>query len=117
MKSTEDLFRESIGQYIRLKIDASALSESMNDITPDEILRRCNKLCNQHRDQIKIDSFIIEIMNDFGPGILKEPYVSEYNQALDIAIDACDKVSLEVGKLYKDLNLTQFRLSRETIHT
>lgn len=116
MKTTEDLFRESIAQYIQLKSEASLLSESMRNLAPDEILRRCTDLKNQHRDQIKIDSFMIEIIIDFGPKILEKAYIHEYKHALDSAISACDTVSLEANKILQDLNASHLLLSDEAIH-
>lgn len=95
MKTTEDLFRESIDQYKTLISDASDLSKTIANLSPNEILRRCENLQKLQNKQAEIDKFIIEIMLDSGPHILETPYIGEYQRMLDKAMQACDEVSLK----------------------
>lgn len=95
MKTTDDLFLESIDQYKSLISDASDLSKSMTALPLEEILRRCNNLQERHDKQIKIDNFIIDIMLDSGPQILDIPHIGEYQRMLDLAIQACDEVTFK----------------------
>ena len=95
MKTTEDIFRDSIDQYKVLITDASDLNKRIENLSPEEILHRCESLQKQQNRQAKIDKFIIEIMLDFGPGILETPYIGEYQEMLDKAMQACDEVALK----------------------
>jgi hypothetical protein len=95
MKTAEDLFRESIGQYKILIEDASYLSEIIPNLSPDEILHRCNNLQKQQNKQIVTDNFIVEIMVDSGPQILETPSIGEYQRILDEAMIACDEVTVK----------------------
>ena len=115
MKTTEDLFRESIDQYKILIADASNLSKVITNLSPDEILHRCKNIQQQQNKQIVIDNFIVEIMLDSGPEILESPYIGEYQRILDEAMLACDEVALkakaikltlqtEIQKLYQFQN-------------
>lgn len=93
MKTTEDLFRESIGQYQILIKKANFLSENIASMSPDEILKKCDELNTLQTKQAKTDSFLVEIMNDTGPAILDKSYTGEYQRHLDKAMQACNKVS------------------------
>ena len=95
MKTTEDIFRESIVQYRALIADASDLHKIMGNLSPDEISQRCKNLQKQQNKQAKTDKFIIEIMLDFGPEILETPYIGEYQEMLDKAMQVCNEVSLK----------------------
>lgn len=99
MKTTEDLFRESIDQYKILIADAYDLSKIITDLSPDEILNRCENLQKQQNEQLIIDKFIIEIMVDSGAQILETPYIGEYQRILDKAMQACDDVALKAKEI------------------
>jgi len=104
MKTTEDLFRDSIDQYKMLITDASDLSEIIPNLSPDEILHRCNSLQKQQNEQIVIDNFIVEIMVDSGPQILETPYIGEYQRILDEAMTAFDEVALKAKAIKKTIH-------------
>ncbi len=104
MKNIEDLFRESSNQYLYLENEATSLGKKMICLSPDEILSRCECLGKLHREQIKVDSFIMGIITDCGPEILREPFIYEYKEALDSALEALDVISLQAGKLLQTLN-------------
>ena len=93
MKSTEDLFQESIKQYQVLTQKATFLSDHMTAMAPDEILKKCDHLNALQTKQIEIDKFIVEIMKDTGPEILEKPYIGEYQRQLDKAMQASSKVA------------------------
>ncbi|GEM_PF-1271419 len=93
MKTPEDLFRESISLYKKLIKNATFLSEQMVSMTAEEILMKCEQLRELQAKQVATDSFIIEIMQDSGPGILDTPYVGEYQRTLKKALQSYDKVS------------------------
>lgn len=93
MKTTEDLFRESIEQYNTLIKKADFLSKNMVSMSPDDILKKCEELGTLQATQAKADSFIVEIMHDTGPKILEQPYTGEYQRMLDKAMLACNKVA------------------------
>ena len=99
MKTTDDLFLESIDQYRALIADASEFSKNISNLSPEEILHRCENLQKQQNKQIKIDRFIIEIMLDSGPQILDTPYIGEYQQILDKAMQACDEITLKTKEI------------------
>jgi len=93
MNTSEDLFRESIGQYQELINSATSLSEHMASMTPEKILDECEKLRELQKKQIEIDKFLIDIMLDTGPEILEKPYTREYQRQLEKAIQSCNKVA------------------------
>jgi len=97
MKTPDDLFRESIDQYRSLVLDASRLSKSIEDLSPNEILRQCGSLRKKQEKQAKIDKFIVEIMLDCGPNILNSPLIQEYQSMLDIAMQMCNEVALKAN--------------------
>ncbi|MBL4902508.1 hypothetical protein JYT85_00405 [Desulfocapsa sp. AH-315-G09] len=103
MKTTEDLFRDSINQYKTLITDASALSEIIPNLSPDEILHRCKDLKKQQHEQLLIDNFIVEIMVTSGPQILETPYIGEYQRILNEAMTAFDAVAVQAKAIRKTI--------------
>ncbi|MCK5664472.1 MAG: hypothetical protein KAI17_13365 [Thiotrichaceae bacterium] len=110
MKTTDDLFQESIDQYKSLLTDASDLSKSMTELSLDEVLHRCNNLQERHNKQIKIDAFLIDVMLETGPEILNTPYIGEYQRILDMAILACDEVSMKAKAIRSTMQIEIKRL-------
>ncbi len=93
MKTPEHLFQESILLYRQLINSATFLSEQMASMSAEEILEKCAQLQELQEKQVATDSFIIEIMEDSGPGILDMPCVAEYQRILNQAMHSYDKVS------------------------
>ena len=104
MNTPEDLFRESISLYQELINNATLLSEQMAAMTAEEILNKCNQLQELQKKQISTDSFIIEIMEDSGSGILDMPFVGEYQRILEKAMRSYDRVSTKAKTIKMLLN-------------
>ncbi len=112
MKTAENIFRESIDQYKALITDASDFNKIIENLSPEEILQRCEILQKQQNEQAKIDKFIIEIMLDFGPRILETPYIGEYQKILDKAMQACDEVAWKAQAIRTRLQTEIHRLQQ-----
>jgi len=93
MKTTEQLFHESINHYRNLILKTSELYENMATLSPDVILKRCKEIQSLQKEQGEMDKFITDVMLDIGPQILEAPYVGEYQRILNETKKSTDKVA------------------------
>lgn len=93
MKTTTDLFQESIEQYKNLIDQTNTLASKMAGLSPEEILKNCEDLQKLQEKQAIADKFILEVMVDTGPQVLDTENIGEYQRILDKAMKSCDKVA------------------------
>jgi DNA-binding Lrp family transcriptional regulator len=93
MKTTTDLFQESIEQYKNLIDQTNSLASKMAGLSPEEILQHCEELQELQQKQAVIDKFILEVMVDNGPQVLDTQNIGEYQRVMNKAIHSCDKVA------------------------
>lgn len=93
MKTTEDLFLDSIEQYNELIQKTTDLSDKMVSLSPEEILKHCEEMQELQKKQAEVDKFIIEVMTDSGPQVMESAHIDEYQRILNNALCSCDKVA------------------------
>ncbi len=99
IRTTAELFQESSLYYQKLIAKINKLSDQISGLSPEAILLFCKEFETQQKQQIKTDTFILEIMAESGPEILDHHYVSEYQQALTQANSALKRLSSKTNTI------------------
>ena len=86
MKTIDECLSESIANYKRLTARIVELNETIESLSPDEILQRCASIRELQETIAGYDGNVHEIMDFIGHEILENPLVGEYQRALDAAI-------------------------------
>lgn len=95
MNTIDDLFKDSIKQYENLIDVASSLCDNLDALSPDVILKQCQRLSDLQKKQRILDDFIIEVIADFGPQVLSSPNIGKYQKVLGKASSLCDTVAIK----------------------
>ena len=95
MKTLAERLNESICNYEQLSAKITELSEQIDSISPDEIVRRCSSIRELQELIAEKDVSMHQIMEFTGAEVLDDPLIGEYQRALDVAIKEAGTIELK----------------------
>ncbi len=98
-------FNETIEKYDLFKQAATSFFHEIHSLTPDDISQRCDNLSGMLKETTDNKEQFFTIMEFFGPGVLDNSSIGEFQRTLDKAIHACEILHSELIAYKRNLTL------------
>ncbi len=113
MKSIDQWLQEAIERYRRLTTHTEQLGEQIQALNSTAITEHCSQMDVLRREICEYDAKLLELLTFLGHGVLDNPLVASYQQALGAALAATDKVAAKARRR-KDLLLDEISAGKRS---
>ncbi len=96
MQTVEMQFIDAIHNYGLFQQAATLLIEEIPGLTPDDIYQRCSELAALQCELTEGQSHLFVLMEFVGPEILDQPFIGEFQRALQKSIRTSDMLRAEI---------------------
>jgi hypothetical protein len=115
MKTIDQWLQEAIDRYERLTGHTEQLGESIRTLSTTDITDQCTRMAELRREITTHDEKLHELLTFLGGGVLDNPLLGSYQQALSAAIDATERIAAKAQRR-KEMLLGEIVAGKKSRH-